>query len=239
MSLSVGTTSTFNNFIAGCWAPPAQAHYLTIRCEAGATRLPSSGTIDVDHALSAAKRASNSWAHSSLDRRLDYLAELGRLMGIYEKSQRFCVTSHSCAASWRASSEAFTTARQYLFDPESAFMLSDLDPPSEQSIMIGKIFLGSSVNIADAFHQITPALTTGYTLVVALLHEPDQQECLQLMSFMEFAAHSLPPGVLNIIYGLGIGMGVPLLQTDQAVSVDFLSAGMTSGTDGSKTHECH
>ena len=76
--------------------------------------------------------------------------------------------------------------------------------------------------------KIAPALAAGYTLVVALLHKPDQQQCLQLLSFMEFAAHGLPAGVLNIVYGLGMETALPLSNAKQAVSIDLLTSDKTT-----------
>ena len=223
MSLSIQAENTFNNFIGGSWIPPAQASYLTLECEEGITRLPNSGADDIEHALLAAQRSSQAWLNLSVFRRLDCLVELGRLTEVYEESQRLCATQNRCANHWRAGGSEISKARYHLNNPQAAFVLSPCDPKDNQTITVGKLFFEPSTSINEAFRQIAPALASGYTLVAALLHQPHQQQCLQLMSFMEFAAHSLPPGVLNLVYGLGLEIGVPLIRSDLAVAFDSVS----------------
>jgi len=228
VTTSVPTENTFSNFIAGYWIPPAQTRYIILECEAGKTQLPSSCRIDVDRALRAAHQSSHSWVQLSESQRFSYLKSLERLMGIYEHSQRMCASEKRCAARWRADDEDYSLARQYLLDPQADYSFNNPELLTNKTITVGKLFFGSSTNISNAISQIAPALAAGYTLVIALLHKPDQQQCLQLLSFMEFAAHSLPAGVLNIVYGLGMETALPLSNAREAVNIDLLKSYKTT-----------
>lgn len=212
--------SKFNNFIAGYWVPPSRERYLTLECKAGITLLPSSCNLDIDRAVRAAQIANYEWLESTMSHRVACLAKLGRLMKAFQEEQRLCASSKHCSSVWACNPDSLTEALQHLLHPLPAFVLSGSSTATTERIAVGKLFLDGAEDIAGAFRQISPALAAGYTLVVALLHRQHQPLCLQLLSFMEYAAHSLPPGILNLVYGLGIETGVPLCNRKDAVPVD-------------------
>lgn len=209
----------FNNFIAGSWVPPSRERYLTLECGAGSTLMPSSCDIDIDHALQAAHNASHDWLELSVTQRVAYLTELAHLTRIFQGLQGHCL-SRACGSSvWNSSANTLGRTRQHLLNPQPTFLLRESNKGASQQIVVGKLLLDGGEDISGAFRRIAPALASGFTLVVALLHRPRQPLCLQLLSFMEYAAHSLPAGILNLVYGLGVEAGVPLCNTDRAVPI--------------------
>ena len=209
----------FSNFIAGSWVPPSRERYLTLECGAGSTLMPSSCDIDIDHALQAAHNASHDWLELSVTQRVAYLTELAHLTRIFQGLQGNCASPTCGASIWNSNANTLGRARQHLLNPKPTFLLRESSKGANHQIVVGKLLLDGGEDISGAFRRIAPALASGFTLVVALLHRPRQPLCLQILSFMEYAAHSLPPGILNLVYGLGVEAGVPLCNSNRAVPI--------------------
>jgi phenylacetaldehyde dehydrogenase len=94
--------------------------------------------------------------------------------------------------------------------------------------------------IEQAIWKVAPALAAGCSLVV----KPSEHACLTVLMLAELAAEAgLPPGVLNVVTGLGIDAGEPLARHADVAKIAFTGSTRTghhvqqlAGASGKRVH---
>jgi 1-pyrroline dehydrogenase len=221
---------THQNFIGGKWVPAADGATLEVVAPATGERIaevPASGAADVDAAVEAAAGAFESWRRTTPRQRaelLDKVADaieadmetlralevdnVGKPVSIIEFEMDLTVDN------WRffAAGARFLEGRaagEYLEDHTSYLRR---DPVG----VIGSIAPWNyPLNMAT--WKLGPALAAGNTVVL----KPSELTPLTALRLAEITADILPPGVLNVVTGLGETAGDALVRHPNVAMVSL------------------
>jgi 1-pyrroline dehydrogenase len=221
---------THQNFIGGKWVPAADGATLEVVAPATGERIaevPASGAADVDAAVEAAAGAFESWRRTTPRQRaelLDKVADaieadmetlralevdnVGKPVSIIEFEMDLTVDN------WRffAAGARFLEGRaagEYLEDHTSYLRR---DPVG----VIGSIAPWNyPLNMAT--WKLGPALAAGNTVVL----KPSELTPLTALRLAEITADILPPGVLNVVTGLGETAGDALVRHPKVAMVSL------------------
>jgi 1-pyrroline dehydrogenase len=221
---------THQNYIGGKWVPAADGATLEVVAPATGERIaevPASGAADVDAAVEAAAGAFESWRRTTPRQRaelLDKVADaieadmetlralevdnVGKPVSIIEFEMDLTVDN------WRffAAGARFLEGRaagEYLEDHTSYLRR---DPVG----VIGSIAPWNyPLNMAT--WKLGPALAAGNTVVL----KPSELTPLTALRLAEITADILPPGVLNVVTGLGETAGDALVRHPKVAMVSL------------------
>jgi aminomuconate-semialdehyde/2-hydroxymuconate-6-semialdehyde dehydrogenase len=220
-----------HNFINGRFVPPVSGRYLDNYAPATGlvySQIPDSDAADVDAAVAAAKAAFPIWSNMSLEDRHDIL--LGISNGILRNLDRLA------EAESLDSGKTITTART-IDIPRAAlnfkfFATALLHFASESHYMPGHALsytLRQPLGIAGCISpwnlplylftwKIAPALAAGNCVV----GKPSEVTPLTAYILGEICNEAgLPPGVLNIVHGLGPTAGASIVNHPDIKAVSF------------------
>jgi aminobutyraldehyde dehydrogenase len=218
------------NFIGGRWMPASDGRVDTIlnpATGAAIAEVPASSGVDVDAAVTAARRAFAGWSsmtprhrseilHRVADEVASHIGELSRIecenvgkpVSIVEFEMDLTVDN------WRffASAGRFLEGKaggEYL---EGYTSFTRRDPIG----VVGSIAPWNyPLNMAT--WKVGPALAAGNTVVL----KPSELTPLTVLRLAELVEDILPPGVLNIVCGDGPGAGVPLVEHPEVAMVSL------------------
>ncbi len=221
---------THQNYIGGKWVPAADGATLEVIAPATGERIaevPASGPADVDAAVEAAAAAFESWRRTTPRQRaelLDKVADaietdmetlralevdnVGKPVSIIEFEMDLTVDN------WRffAAGARFLDGRaagEYLEDHTSYLRRDPLG-------VIGSIAPWNyPLNMAT--WKLGPALAAGNTVVL----KPSELTPLTALRLAEITADILPPGVLNVVTGLGETAGDALVRHPKVAMVSL------------------
>ena len=221
---------THQNYIGGKWVPAADGATLEVIAPATGERIaevPASGPADVDAAVEAAAAAFESWRRTTPRQRaelLDKVADaietdmetlralevdnVGKPVSIIEFEMDLTVDN------WRffAAGARFLEGRaagEYLEDHTSYLRRDPLG-------VIGSIAPWNyPLNMAT--WKLGPALAAGNTVVL----KPSELTPLTALRLAEITADILPPGVLNVVTGLGETAGDALVRHPKVAMVSL------------------
>ena len=233
-----------SNYIDGNPVPPAGGEYLTgLEPATGRpiAEIPDSGPADVDCAAQAAARAFPAWSHlpatersriliriaDLIERDLDQLAQLesrdtGKPVGLARSMDipravsnfRFFATAILHTAT-EAHSSDYSALNYTLRRPRGvAGLISPWNLP---------LYLLS--------WKVAPAIATGNTAVA----KPSELAPMTAWKLGELCREAgLPPGVLNIVHGLGSKAGAAMVQHDTVRTISF-TGGTVTGAEIART----
>ena len=115
----------------------------------------------------------------------------------------------------------FLTAPLYRFLDETENEDDNRRPPAETSAVI-KVAFAADTEVEVMCWRVLPLLLRGHVLVVVLLYQDERRLSVRLPALMSLMAASLPPGVLNLVTGLGLEAGIALVDSSEAVSPSLL-----------------
>ncbi|MBA2810196.1 aldehyde dehydrogenase family protein [Streptomyces sp. KM273126] len=215
-------TEEYRNLIGGELRPAESGRWLDAENPANGevwARIPASGRADADAAVAAAREAFPTWSALPAAVRGHYLQQVakvfvehgeelarletrdnGRLLA--ENVQRAGI---GMAFLWNQAAgrtlEA-VTGDSVVLDPTS-FGLTRREPYGVVAAIVPW-----NAPLAMLSNKAAMALAAGNTVVV----KPPEQASVSSLRFAELVADVLPPGVLNIVSGLGADVGEPLVR---------------------------
>lgn len=187
---------------------------------------------DVDRAVRAADRAATDWGHTSLDRRISLVRELGRIVRAAEEELAYldAVTVGIPVSMMRQ--EIAKTADIVDYYAGIAHEIKGVQFPSEPSVVaytrrepyrvVGQIYPFNHPFMFTLL-GLAPALLAGNCVVT----KPADQSPLSSLRMAELFAEVLPTGVFNVVAGTGPETGAALAAHPLAPRIAY--TGSVSG----------
>lgn len=222
--------TTIQNYIAGQYTPPLNGTYLDNFNPATGEisgKIPDSGPEDVTAAVQAAQAAFPAWAALSLEKRHDILRavadgilqNLDRLAEAESMDSGKTITTARTVDIPRAAKnfQFFATALLH-FASESHHAPGSLSYTLRQPIGVVGCISPWNLPLYLFTWKIAPALAAGNCVV----GKPSEVTPLTAYLLGEICtAAGLPPGVLNIVHGLGPRAGEAIVRHPQIKAVSF------------------
>ncbi len=227
---STTNMQTINNFINGQYVPPLSGEYLDNFAPATGTvsgKIARSGTADVDRAVQAAWAAFPAWSGLSLDQRHDILRavadgilqNLNRLAEAESADSGKTITTARTIDIPRAAQnfKFFATALLH-FSSESHHRPDALSYTLRQPLGVVGCISPWNLPLYLFTWKIAPALAAGNCVV----GKPSEITPLTAALLGEICNDAgLPPGVLNILHGLGPEVGAAIVEHPQIKAISF------------------
>ena len=220
----------YGNFIGGAWVEPADGRYFENRspidgqviCE-----VPRSNAADIERALDAAHAAKDAWGRTSPAERALILHRIADRM-------EECLTELATAETWdngKPIRETTAADVPLAIDHFRYFAgciraqeggISEIDHDTvgyhfhEPLGVVGQI-IPWNFPLLMACWKLAPALAAGNCVVI----KPAEQTPASILVWAERIGDLLPPGVLNIVNGLGLEAGKPLAQSRRIAKIAF------------------
>jgi aldehyde dehydrogenase (NAD+) len=226
------SVKSYNNLIGGQWLPAQSGKTLLNLNPADHNDVvgsfPASGPEDVDLAVAAAKRAFASWRLVPAPKRAEILVKAAILL--QQRKEQYArdmtremgkVLAETRGDVQEAIDEAFYVAGEgrRLFGVTTA---SELEKKFAMSVRmpVGVIGLICPWNFPMAIPswKLFPALVAGNTCVI----KPAEDTPLSTYNLVQTLMDAgLPPGVVNIVSGLGPDAGAPLVEHKDVRAISF------------------
>lgn len=240
------TDGLAGNYINGAWHWPASGALLSI--ENPSRRTPicdigKGGAEEVDLAVKAARAALPAWRNLPASERGKLLAELGRrLAANAEEVARVLAAETGNAVKTQSRGEAMGAAGVLQYYGGVAVEQKGETLPLGEGLLsyssrephgvVGSIVpWNSPLQLGSV--KISMALITGNCLVL----KPAEDAPLALLKLAELAHGLLPPGVLNIVTGIGEEAGAALAQHPDVDKVSFTGSSEVGKLIGKATSE--
>ncbi|OUS92889.1 aldehyde dehydrogenase family protein [Rhodococcus sp. NCIMB 12038] len=215
-------------YIGGQWCGASTGDRLVVENPATEEVLgfvPAGGRVDVDKAVSSAAEAAAEWGSSSVDERIAVLRQLGSLLRASTPELAALVTDE-VGAPIRFSEKVHLGLPVSVVDSHVSLLEQGaLDDERIGTSLVTKAPMGVTVAITPwnyPLHQVigklAPAIAAGCTTVVK------PSEIAPLSTFMLFdllAECGLPPGVVNLVSGVGSDIGEALVSHTDVDMVSF------------------
>jgi aminomuconate-semialdehyde/2-hydroxymuconate-6-semialdehyde dehydrogenase len=230
---------TISHFIDGTFVEPASGAYFDdVDPAVGApyARVPDGDARDVERAVAAAKAAFPVWSQTGvaersrillaiadgMEREIDELARIECVDNGKPVSLARSVDLPRAIANFRFFGTAILHDRSELHAADGAVLNYTLRRP------LGVVACISPWNLPLYLltWKIAPALATGNTVVA----KPSEITPMSAFHFARIANEAgLPPGVLNIVHGIGPKVGPPLTGHPDVKAVSFTGGTVTGG----------
>ncbi len=220
----------YENFIGGKWVPPVEGQYLeNLTPVTGEvfTKVPRSGAADIELALDAAHAAKREWGKTSaaaraeiLNKIADRMQENFELLAVAETWENGKAIRETLAADIPLAIDHFRYFAGVARTQEGR--ISQIDDNTvayhfkEPIGVVGQI-IPWNFPILMAAWKIAPALAAGNCIVL----KPAEQTPASLLVVIELIEDLLPPGVLNVVNGLGEEAGAALTASQRIGKIAF------------------
>ena len=220
----------YENFIGGQWVAPKSGQYMPnispvtgqVICE-----VARSNAADVEAALDAAHAARRRWGTTSTTERSNILLKIAdrieanlEAIAIAETWDNGKPLRETLAADIPLAIDHFRYFAGAIRAQEGSIGQIDNDTVAyhfhEPLGVVGQI-IPWNFPILMAAWKIAPALAAGNCIVL----KPAEQTPASIMYLMQFIEDLLPPGVLNIVNGLGLEAGAPLAASTRIAKIAF------------------
>lgn len=220
----------YENYIGGEWVAPVEGRYMDnvapitgkVFCQ-----VAQSGPEDINKAVTAAKEAAVKWGESSPAKRALLLLKIADRME--ENLERLAVAEtwengkpvrETLAADIPLAIDHFRYFAGAIRAQESRTSQIDRNTVAyhfhEPLGVVGQI-IPWNFPILMAAWKIAPALAAGNTIVL----KPAEQTPASIMFLMELIGDLIPPGVLNVVNGLGEDAGSALVEHPDVAKIAF------------------
>ncbi|HEY0330308.1 MAG TPA: aldehyde dehydrogenase [Rhodopseudomonas sp.] len=222
--------SRYDNFIGGRWSAPVNGRYfdnLTPITGQAFTQAARSDEVDITLALDAAHAAADSWGRTSvaeralvLNRIADRMEENLERLAYAESVDNGKPIRETLAADIPLAIDHFRYFASCVRSQEGT--LAQLDEHTvayhfhEPLGVVGQI-IPWNFSILMAAWKLAPALASGNCIVL----KPAEQTPVSILVLVELIADLLPPGVLNVVNGLGLEAGKPLASSNRIAKIAF------------------
>ena len=225
------------NFIGGKFAPPRSGNYLDDICpntEEVIAHIPDSDERDIDDAVQAAKTAFPSWSRTTAAERSKLLLKLADLIerNLDELAQSEATDSGKPLTLARILDIPRAVANFRFFATAILHTSSDAHFTDSTAINytlrqpLGVVGLISPWNLPLYLlsWKIAPAIAAGNTCVA----KPSEMTPLTANRVAELSVDAgIPPGVINIVHGLGGKAGRALTTHDDVAAISFTGGTVT------------
>lgn len=220
----------YENYIGGQWVPPVSGEYLENPTPVTGeifTKVPRSGAADIDLALDAAHAAKKDWGATSpaaraliLNKIADRMEQNSEKLAVAETWENGKAIRETLAADIPLAIDHFRYFAGVARTREGR--ISQIDDNTvayhfkEPIGVVGQI-IPWNFPILMAAWKIAPALAAGNCIVL----KPAEQTPASLLVVIELIEDLLPPGVLNVVNGLGEEAGAALTASNRIGKIAF------------------
>jgi acyl-CoA reductase-like NAD-dependent aldehyde dehydrogenase len=236
LAAELGAVKTHGHFINGQWLDGHSGK--TIELTNPATRktlayIQAGDAVDVDLAVTAAYDAFPNWSKSSPARRQALLRAIADKLRARQLEYAMMESLNNGKTITEAFEHDITGAiGQFEYFAGTAFHIRGETADFADSTMlvhrepIGVVaqIIPWNVPLLMAALKLAPALAAGCTVVL----KPAETVCLSVLEFIKDIADILPPGVVNVITGLGSVVGEPLVSHPKVSKVAFTGSPATA-----------
>ncbi|NRF70982.1 aldehyde dehydrogenase [Aquincola sp. S2] len=226
----------YDNFINGRFVPPVEGQYFDVITPINGkpyTRAARSGAVDVELALDAAHAAADAWGRTAPAERANVLLKIAdrieqnlEVLAYAETVDNGKPIRETLNADIPLTVDHFRYFAGCLRAQEGA--LSEIDENTiayhfhEPLGVVGQI-IPWNFPILMAAWKLAPAIGAGNCVVL----KPAESTPISIMVLAELIADLLPPGVLNIVNGLGREAGMPLASSKRIAKIAFTGSTAT------------
>jgi alpha-ketoglutaric semialdehyde dehydrogenase len=225
------------NFVDGRAVPPASGAWLDKLSPADGTllcRLARSGPEDVDAAVTAARAAQPAWAEHTPVERGEILRELALSLRARRDEAADIVVAETGKALELALGETDAAVEMGLFvagegrrsygRTTSASMRHRTVLTVREPLGVAGLIMSFNTPLPNIAWKVFPALLCGNSAVV----KPSEHVPASAFFFAELALEAgVPPGVLNVVQGLGTEAGAALVEHEDVDLVSFTGSART------------
>lgn len=231
----------YDNFIGGKWVAPVKGQYFDVITPITGkryTQAARSTAEDVELALDAAHAAADSWGRTPIATRSNILLKIAdrleqnlELLAYAETVDNGKPIRETLNADIPLSVDHFRYFAGCLRAQEGS--LSDIDENTvayhfhEPLGVVGQI-IPWNFPILMAAWKLAPAIGAGNCVVL----KPAESTPISILILAELIADLLPPGVLNIVNGLGREAGFPLATSSRIAKIAFTGSTSTGRVIG-------
>ncbi|MCH8179197.1 MAG: aldehyde dehydrogenase [Proteobacteria bacterium] len=232
----VAFKAKYDNFINGQFVAPVEGQYFDVISPINGrvfTQAARSGAADIERALDAAHAAKDKWAATSAGERANILLKIAdRIEQNLEK-----LAYAETVDNGKAIRETLNADIPLAVDHFRYFAgclraqegsLSEIDGNTiayhfhEPLGVVGQI-IPWNFPILMAAWKLAPALGAGNCVVL----KPAESTPISILVLVELIADLLPPGVLNVVNGLGREAGMPLASSKRIAKIAFTGSTAT------------
>jgi aldehyde dehydrogenase (NAD+) len=227
-----------NNYINGSWVAPVSGEYIENRNPADTRvvlgRFPASNDDDVNAAVQAASEAYPKWKAVPAPRRAELLYKLGQILTDQQERYATDITRETGKVLIEGRGEMQEAIDMTFYAAGEGRRLHGYTTPSElpnkaamcvrQPIGVCGLITPWNFPMAIPSWKLLPALVCGNTLVI----KPAEDTPLSAYNFiqaMELAG--IPPGVVNLVSGSGMGAGAPITVHPEVRLISFTGSTKT------------
>ena len=223
---------TYKNLIGGRWVKPASGEYIENRNPADTREIvglfPSSNSKDVAAAVAAATAALPKWRATPAPKRAEILYRMGQLLMTRKEEHAREMTREMGKVLKETRGDVQEAIDMTFYTAGEGRRLHGFTTPSElpnkmalcvrQPIGVCSLITPWNFPMAIPSWKILPALICGNTLVI----KPAEDTPLSTVNLVRAAEEAgIPPGVINIVMGLGESAGAPLASHPDVRLVSF------------------
>ncbi len=226
----------YDNFIGGGWKAPVQERYFTDNSPIDGSTLcevARSDAADVERALDAAHAARAGWGRTSpaerariLNKIADRIDENLQLLAYVETRDNGKPIRETLNADVPLSADHFRYFAGCIRAEEGT--IGEIDHETiayhfrEPLGVVGQIIPWNFPLLMAAW-KMAPALAAGNCIVI----KPASDTPMSLAVLMDLIGDLLPAGVLNVVFGHGSEVGVPLARSPRIAKIAFTGATST------------
>ncbi|SFK70775.1 acetaldehyde dehydrogenase ExaC [Methylophaga sulfidovorans] len=226
----VNFDSRYENYIGGKWVAPVKGQYFTnttpvtgeVICE-----IPESTAEDIDLALDAAHAAKDAWGKTSVQQRSNVLLKIAdrieenlEMLAVAETWDNGKAIRETLNADIPLAADHFRYFAGCIRAQEGT--MGEIDETTvayhfhEPLGVVGQIIPWNFPLLMAAW-KLAPALAAGNCVVM----KPAESTPVSILKLMEVIGDLLPPGVLNIVNGMGRVAGEALASSTRIAKIAF------------------
>lgn len=220
----------YENFIGGDWVPPVKGQYFTDTSPCTGeeiTEIPRSTAEDIELALDAAHAAKAAWGATSATERSNILLKIAdrieanaEMLAVAETWENGKAVRETLAADIPLSVDHFRYFAGCIRAQEGSAAEIDANTVAyhihEPLGVVGQI-IPWNFPVLMAAWKLAPALAAGNCIVL----KPAEQTPTTILLVAELIQDLLPPGVLNIVNGMGAEAGQALATSKRIAKIAF------------------
>ena len=243
-------TKTFQNFIAGQWSAPRDGAHFENRNPADTADLighfPLSTAVDVDRAVASARRGFEGWRRTPAPARGDVLRRVGDLLTARKEEIADLMTREMGKPLTETRGDVQEGIDTAYYAATIGRQLSGRTVPSEMAnkwamsfrrpIGVAGIIAPFNFPLAIPTWKMFPALVCGN----ACVFKPSEDVPHTGHTLVEIMLEAgLPPEVIQLVHGIGVDVGAPIVEHPDVQVVSFTGSTATGSIVGETCGRLH